>query len=149
MVIMNKKILIGLGAVWFLASIGSYFSQVNPPIANKVAWDSAKTKELFYYACADCHSHETEWPWYSQIAPLSFPIIYHVNDGREHFNISIEKMGDSDEAAEKLEEGKMPLESYFWMDAHSKLSDVERVHLIQGLKNTFGERGKHEEQDKH
>ena len=145
---MNKKnVLIGFGGLWLVASIGSTLAHSNPPVTNQVSWDSPKTKELFYSACADCHSHETSWPWYSFIAPLSFPVIYHVGEAREHFNISIADMGDADEAAEELEEGEMPIEEYAWMNAHSELTDIEKALLIQGLKNTFGE--EHKEHEEH
>uniref|UniRef100_UPI0035646806 heme-binding domain-containing protein n=1 Tax=Sulfurovum sp. TaxID=1969726 RepID=UPI0035646806 len=37
----------------------------NPSVVAEPMWDSPKTKELFVRACADCHSNETKWPWYS------------------------------------------------------------------------------------
>lgn len=145
---MNKKnILIGLGGLWLVASIGSTLAHSNPPVTNQVSWDSPKTKELFYSACADCHSHETSWPWYSFIAPLSFPVIYHVGEAREHFNISIADMGDADEAAEELEEGEMPIEAYTWTHPKAKLSPAEKKALMAGLKKTFGEADEHDKHD--
>ena len=44
----------------------------NPEVTNTVAWDSPRTAELFDPACADCHSNETDWPWYSNVAPVSW-----------------------------------------------------------------------------
>jgi hypothetical protein len=37
--------------------------------------------------CYDCHSDETVWPWYSQIAPCSWLVAHNVHEGREalHF----------------------------------------------------------------
>ena len=46
----------------------------NPPVIAEPAWDSPQTRALFFRACADCHSNETKWPWYSTIAPASWLI---------------------------------------------------------------------------
>ncbi len=43
----------------------------NPPVQAEISWDSQQTKELFFRACGDCHSNNTQWPWYSNIAPVS------------------------------------------------------------------------------
>ena len=146
---MIKKIGLGIGIVWLVASIGSVFSQSNPPVENEVSWNSVETKELFYRACADCHSHETKWPWYANIAPVSFPIINHVNEGREHFNISLADMGDADEAAEEVEEGEMPEDAYLIMHSEAELSQAEKKLLIAGLTATFGAEGGHDEKHGH
>ena len=39
-------------------------------------------------ACSDCHSNRTVWPWYSQIAPLSWLMAYGVKEGRNAVNFS-------------------------------------------------------------
>ena len=46
-----------------------------------------RTEKLFARACADCHSHQTRWPWYSHVAPVSWYIANHVEDGRKPFNM--------------------------------------------------------------
>ena len=70
-------------------------------------------------ACYDCHSNKTKWPWYSGVAPLSWWIVDHVNEGREHLNFSEwERMNPEDqkeameEIIEEVEEQEMPLSSY-------------------------------------
>ena len=57
----------------------------NPEVLSVPQWDSPETKEFFNRACADCHSNETKWPWYSNIAPISWLVTHDVNKGREHF----------------------------------------------------------------
>ncbi len=121
-------------------------NHTNPPILSEPSWDTPKTKELFMRACADCHSHETKWPWYSNIAPLSWLIQHDVEEGREHFNISmwgIQKKNDGDEAKEEFEDGEMP--PWFYLPAHpeAKLSESERKEFSRGLLNTFGEKDEH------
>ena len=39
-------------------------------------------------SCQDCHSNHTAWPWYSHVAPVSWVITRHVNEGREILNFS-------------------------------------------------------------
>lgn len=100
-----------------------------------------KTKQLFNRACADSHSNETKWPWYSNISPLSWIISHHVEDGRKHFNVSvwgIQKHNEGNEAAEELEEEEMPIFGYDITHPEARLNKEERKRLIQGLKNTFG-----------
>lgn len=121
----------------------------NPPIISEPAWDSPRTKELFDNACADCHSHQTTYPWYSSIAPVSWLIARDVDEGREHFNVSAwgsQKKNEAKEAAEEVQEGAMP--PWFYLPTHpeARLSDAEKQELIRGLEKTFG---KEEESEEH
>lgn len=110
----------------------------NPPVTNQIDWDSDFTKETFYNACADCHSNETKWPWYSNIAPFSWLIQSDVEKGRRHFNISIaEGMKDADEAYEEVERDKMPLPIYLPLHPEAKLEGEQKQKFIAGLKATF------------
>lgn len=116
----------------------------NPPVESQVSWDSQTTKDLFYRACADCHSHETKWPWYSYIAPISYVVAYDVNAGRKHFNISLNGEDERDEAASEVKRGTMPMPIYLPMHPEAKLTDTEKSQLIEGLKKTFGEKNEKE-----
>ncbi len=112
----------------------------NPPVIQEPQWDSARTRELFFRACKNCHSNETEWPWYSNIAPISWLIYEDVEEGRSKFNISI--LGgyqrEGDRAAEMVRKRKMP--PWYYLPAHSesRLSNSEREEFIRGLAATFG-----------
>ncbi len=114
----------------------------NPPVIAEPNWDSPQTRALFMRACGDCHSHETKWPWYSNIAPVSWLVYHDVVEGREHFNISAwghQKKNEGEDAAEELEEGEMPLKPYLLAHPEARLSKQEKALLIEGLKKTFGE----------
>ncbi len=114
----------------------------NPKVVSEPRWDSSRTKELFMRACADCHSNETKWPWYSSIAPISWLITYDVKEGREHFNVSmwgIQEKNDGEEAAKSVKEGEMPPFAYLLTHPEARLSESEKRDLIEGLKRTFGE----------
>lgn len=137
-----KKFVLGLIGLFLLIQllpIGR--DHTNPPIEAEPQWDSPKTKMLFDRACADCHSHTTKWPWYSNIAPLSWIITDHVIEGREHFNVSlwgIQKENEGEEAAEEVEEGEMPIFGYTITHPEARLSREEKQRLIEGLEATFG-----------
>ncbi len=115
----------------------------NPEVLAEPEWDSNKTRDLFMKTCGDCHSYETVWPWYSNIAPASWLVAYDVEEGRKHLNVSAwgyAKNGDADEAAEELEEGKMPPPQYLWVHRDKMLSTAESKSLVEGLKLTFGDK---------
>lgn len=85
--------------------------------------------------CYDCHSNNTVYPWYAEVAPISLWIDGHVEEGKEHFNVSdwaswsIKKKDHKmDELVEEVEEGHMPEDSYTWM--HGNLTEEEKAKLI-------------------
>jgi len=122
----------------------------NPPVTGEPPWDSPATRETFMLVCGDCHSNETQWPWYSHVAPISWLVEEDVEDGRGHFNVSAwdEGPGHADEAAEEYGEGEMPLWFYTPLHPSGVLSPEDRGAFIEGLKATFGgeehEAGEHE-----
>jgi hypothetical protein len=91
---------------------------------------------IFDRGCRDCHSNDTRWPWYSNVAPVSWFVIDHVNHGRSHFNYSEWAKYPPDEVAKLLEgscelaqKGAMPLPSYLWMHRHARLSGSDVAAL--------------------
>ena len=94
--------------------------------------------------CYDCHSNNTVYPWYAEVAPISLWIDGHVEEGKEHFNVSewatwdMEKKDHKmDELIEEVAEGHMPENSYTWM--HGKLSEDEKEKLVAWGKNVRAE----------
>ena len=78
--------LLGIGLVIQLIPYGR--DHENPDVIREPAWDKPQTRELFERACKDCHSNQTEWPWYSSVAPISWLVQSDVEEGRSHFNVS-------------------------------------------------------------
>ena len=145
---MKKALLYLIGLSILIQFIPYGKGHVNPPIISEVKWDSPKTKSLFMKACADCHSHETKWPWYSNVAPVSWFIYHDVEEGREHFNVSAwgnQEENEGNEAAETIEKGEMPMKVYLLAHPEARLSADEKKSLILGLKNTFGEKKEHDD----
>jgi hypothetical protein len=83
-------------------------------------------------SCNDCHSNQTRWPWYSNVAPISWFVINHVNDGRRQMNFSDWAQYDRSEQASYLKKicsevksGGMPIHSYLWLHGDAKLSSED------------------------
>ena len=60
----------------------------NPAVVADAPWPDAATRELAVDACYACHSNETDWPWYSNVAPMSWLVQRDVEDGRDELNFS-------------------------------------------------------------
>jgi len=87
-------------------------------------------------SCFDCHSNSTSWPWYSKVAPVSFFIAHHVEEGRDELNFSVwqeypaeKKRKKIDELWEQIEKGEMPLKSYLVIHKNSRLSQADKEVL--------------------
>ena len=135
-----KKVGIALGVLVVGIQAAPYGrDHTNPPVAQEPSWDSPRTRELAVRACYDCHSNETRWPWYSHVAPASWLVQHHVEDGRGHLNFSAfdKPQKHAHEAAEEVKEGEMPMSGYVLLHAEAKLTDAEKAELIAGLEKTL------------
>ena len=112
----------------------------NPPVRQEPVWDSQQTRALAASACFDCHSNQTNWPWYSNVAPASWLIQRDVDGGRQELNLSEwdRPQPHADHAAEVVQEGEMPPFQYRLLHPGARLSSTERQALIQGLEAMFG-----------
>ena len=114
-----------------------------PPDGTPVAWDSPKTQGLAERACFDCHSNQTQWPWYASIAPVSWLIQNHVEEGREALNFNAFEPGREEvaeaagEASESVAKGEMPPRDYLLMHPEARLTASEKRALMTGLDATF------------
>ena len=108
----------------------------NPPVVQEPQWDSPETRQIANADCFQCHSNETEWPWYSNIAPASWLIYNDVAEGRDQFNFSDwgNNPGELDEMIEQVQEGSMPPIQYWMFHPGSRLTSVQKEAFIQGLK---------------
>ena len=114
-------------------------SHDNPPVVSEPAWDSEVTRALTVKACFDCHSNEVEYPWYANVAPVSWAVQSHVTGGRHDLNYSEwnRPQEEAHESAETVEDGSMP-PWYYELVRPGLLSDAEKQDLIRGLEATFG-----------
>lgn len=113
------------------------------PATDFISATSANTEvaRLLKTTCYDCHSNQPTYPWYTNIAPVSWWIKHHINEGSHHLNFSIwgtysdkRKNHKLEECIEMIEEGEMPMYSYTVMHKEAKLSDSQKLQLVQFFK---------------
>jgi mono/diheme cytochrome c family protein len=118
-------------------------SHTNPPVVSEPKWDSPQTRALAVRACFDCHSNETKWPWYTNVAPVSWLIQNDVDGGRRRLNFSDwgaprgGEGGNPSEIVRTIQRGSMP--PWFYLPPHpdANLTPAEKAQLIQGLQTTL------------
>ena len=134
---------IALGGLIQLVPYGRDHS--NPKAGNRVAWNAPETEALARRACFDCHSNQTVWPWYASVAPISWRVQSHVDEGRETLNFSDFRAGDHNvthaagKASREVLHGDMPPADYLLAHPLARLNPAERKVLIEGLKATFAQ----------
>ena len=86
---MSRRLRAALGALAGLLVVvqGFRIDRTNPPVEQDVA-APAGVEALLRRACYNCHSHETVWPWYSHVAPVSWLLAHDVSEGRRELNFS-------------------------------------------------------------
>jgi Haem-binding domain len=100
-------------------------------------------------SCNDCHSNNSVWPWYSNVAPMSWRVAEHIHEGREHLNFSEWASYPPNDAAhlleeicEETEEGNMPLWDYLLAHPKAKLSNADVRTLCEWAEQFDGGRGR-------
>lgn len=112
--------------------------KTNPPVDNtKALHASEDVMTIFKKSCYDCHSYETKWPGYSNIAPFSWVIVDHVEDGRKALNFSEWSEIPTDmkykrlkRAIKTVNNGMMPLPSYLRFHDEALMSDADKKKVV-------------------
>ncbi len=115
-------------------------THLNPPTTQEPPWNSEETRALFRRACFDCHSNQTTWPWYANVAPVSWLVQRDVNGGRRHLNFTewgrIQR--HAKDVAAQVTQGDMPPWFYLPMHSAARLTDAEKKMLIEGAEKSLG-----------
>lgn len=118
-------------------------ARYNPPIDHTQTLQAHLSEQspavsVVNRACRDCHTNETTWPWYSNVAPVSWLIVHDVEEGREAVNFSTWGAYPSDqqqkllkEACEEVSQGEMPMSFYTVLHPEARLSAAD-VHAMCG-----------------
>ena len=142
---------LGLGVLGLLAASQLVRpARTNPPIDPQktlaaTAHPPAGVVATLDRACGDCHTSHTRWPWYTNVAPISWWIIDHVNEGRQRVSFSSwgdydtpRRLKELDEICRRVERDNMPLESYLLMHRDAELSDQDRQAICEWTRATTG-----------
>ena len=109
--------------------------------AGKAFIDTFKVNEqvnaILAVSCYDCHSNNTNYPWYSEIQPMVWLMEKHIIDGKEKLNFddlppygSRKFNSKVSQITKQIEQGKMPLDSYLWMHKGARLNTEDKKLLI-------------------
>lgn len=144
---MKKILWIVLGMLVIIAVAIQFFpyghDHTNPTVTAEPNWNSPETRNLAKRACFDCHSNETVWPWYSNIAPVSWLIEQDVIEGRSVLNFSTwdRPQREAGEAWEAVQGGWMPPSYFLKMHPEARLSADEKSTLMDGLRQSLSRNG--------
>ena len=135
-----KKIFIFIVLAFALLQIFQ-IDKTNPPVDQNADFLTLKKTPkniatLIKSACYDCHSNETSYPWYANVQPFGWFLKDHINEGRRELNFSTfaayeprRQAKKLDEAAELIQNGEMPLESYTLIHKEAKLTENQKKLL--------------------
>jgi hypothetical protein len=138
---MKKIILIAIAVFITIQFIPS--GKKNPPIDQSKEFVNILNppehiRQILENSCYDCHSHETEYPWYSYVAPASWIIKEHVNNGRRHLNFSVwsdykesKKDVKLEECIEMIRTGEMPMQGYVLFHQNAEIDPSQKEELIE------------------
>ncbi len=129
----SKRYLIGLIAVFVIIQF-KFVDRTNPKAAAGAELAaSSEVMAIFRHSCYSCHSNDTEWPFYSYIAPASWQTVSDVNEGREELNFSEWNKIPEDKITEKkkdiweeISEGEMPMDIYLLLHPNASLSASQK-----------------------
>jgi len=138
-----KLLLIMIGILVAIQAIRP--EKTNPPIDENIALKAATPlMHVLKKSCFDCHSYKTKWPWYAQIAPLSWSIVSHVNDGRKALNFSEWEKIPTKIKIKRLKRmkqttnnGMMPLSSYLLLHKEATLTSEDKTLIKEWCDKTL------------
>jgi len=129
--------------------------RTNPVAPDPVVFADPQAEAIARRSCYDCHSNQTVWPWYANIAPVSWYVVHHVDEGRAAYNFSdvAGTLANShqhhhpgedanapvtvdtliDHATDQINEGEMPHAYYTLIHRDAVLSDADKATLIAGI----------------
>lgn len=128
----------------------------NPPVNQAETLEASMqipedVEAILTTSCKDCHSHETRYPWYSNIQPAAGFLADHIKDGRRHLNLSVwntyepnRQKHKLEEICEQIESREMPLPSYLYIHWNAKLSDEQIKTLCDWTKQEIEKLGQRE-----
>lgn len=145
---MTKKIILGIIAIIVILQFFR-IDKTNPEVVAEndfitIVQPNENIKTMLKTSCYDCHSNETNYPWYTNIAPLSWWIKHHIDEGREELNFSewgtfkVKRQKHKlEECFELIEENEMPKNSYLITHGDAKLTPEQKEELINWFKEQY------------
>ncbi len=144
---LKKKILLLFVAVFlaiqFIQPAHNKSGQVLPTDFAKNYTVPANVQSTLQNACYDCHSNNTNYPWYSNIQPVAWVMARHISKGKQKLNFSCfgsnttrKKVSKLKEIANQIKDGEMPITSYKLMHKSARLSEDDKNLLMNWVLKT-------------
>ncbi len=102
----------------------------------KVIAVPAEVQGILQTSCYDCHSNDTEYPWYAEVQPVGWWLNHHINEGKAELNFdefatySLRRQYKKlEEINEEVKEGEMPLKSYTLIHKNARLSEAQKLTI--------------------
>ncbi len=133
---MRRTFWIGLAVFAAIQFVPYGRDHAAPPITQRAAFGPGEGLELVRGACFDCHSNETVWPWYSNVAPVSWLTQRDIDAGRAVLNFSEwdRPQEGAKDLVEVVRDQEMPPLNYTLLHPGARLSDGERARVIAELR---------------
>lgn len=143
----SKKILIGilivLIAIQFIQPARNKNGQVLPTAISKMYSLPENVQATLKIACYDCHSNNTQYPWYANVQPVRSMLDWHIKEGKEELNFSEfgsyshrRQINKLKAIANSIDDGSMPLSSYTLIHKNARLSPAEKISIINWARKT-------------
>lgn len=145
----SKKILIGilivLIAIQFIQPARNKNGQVLPTAISKMYSLPENVQATLKIACYDCHSNNTQYPWYANVQPVRSMLDWHIKEGKEELNFSEfgsyshrRQINKLKAIANSIDDGSMPLSSYTLIHKNARLSPAEKISIINWARKNSG-----------
>ena len=138
---MRKKILLTLLAIFviiqFIRPSRNISATVSEHDITKVYNVPADVQQILKISCNDCHTNNTDYPWYTNVQPVGWWMQWHVNEGKEHLDFSSfgsytpkRQHHKLEEVVEQVKGDHMPLNSYLWIHKDARLTEAQKTLLM-------------------
>lgn len=142
-----KKVLTGLliilVMIQFVQPVRNKSGQVMPNDMSRVVFVPNDVDGILKKACYDCHSNQTNYPWYTAIQPIRWFTNSHIQSGKAALNFNefdtytLRRQQNKLRAiAHSLTDRTMPLSSYTLVHRNAILSETERSVMIKWIQHT-------------
>ncbi|WP_456421586.1 heme-binding domain-containing protein [Lutibacter sp.] len=138
-----KKILLGVLIVLILIQFITPQKNNSKDYTNDITTELQVPEDVLQIiktSCADCHSNSTVYPWYNKIAPFSWYLAQHVNEGKEHLNFSEWTKYNRDqknhivkELKEVIKKREMPLTTYVLIHKNAAMNEAQNKLFLNWI----------------
>lgn len=105
---------------------------------NKVVEMPKNIEGILKTSCYDCHSNNTDYPWYSKIQPGGWWMASHIKKGKEELNFSEfgsysnrRQQSKLKSIIDAMDDGTMPIPAYTWIHKNAILSNGDKMKLTK------------------